>query len=97
MDKGAGDLRDRSSHQEGRYGNYFNVGYNQFEFLLAFGQSYAGGEKETLHTRIVTTPSYAKAFAELLQGAVAEYERKYGPIPAHDSTIAEGVSDHADE
>src|SRR5215471_277558 len=71
----AGDVREQPSPQEGRYGNYFRVGFNQFEFLIVVGQSYAEGEPETPHTYIVTTPSYAKAFAELLQVSVTEYEQ----------------------
>lgn len=87
MHEPARDVREQSSHQEGRYGNYFRIGFNKFEFLIVIGQSYAEGEGETLHTRVVTTPSYAKAFAELLQSSLAEYEEKYGPIPAHTSQL----------
>jgi len=97
MHEPARDVREQPSQQEGRYGNYFRVGFNQFEFLLVFGQSYAEGQPENLHTCIVTTPSYAKTFAELLQKSVAEYEEKYGTIPAHSSNTSEGVNDHVDE
>ncbi|HEX3092829.1 MAG TPA: DUF3467 domain-containing protein [Candidatus Angelobacter sp.] len=50
---------------EGKYANYFQIGHNSHEFLLDFGQLYADGKREQMHTRIITSPLYAK---ELLQG-----------------------------
>jgi len=70
-----------TNENEGLYSNFFRIGYNTFEFILDFGQSYIESERESLHTRIVTAPSYAKALIEVLQQSVAEYERKFGPIP----------------
>src|SRR5688572_12299878 len=52
---------------EGRYTNYFQVGHNAFEFLMEFGQLYSDGEGQHIHTRLVTNPTYAVAFLELLQ------------------------------
>ena len=51
---------------EGRYSNFFKIGYTAFEFLLDFGQVYTDSGADNVHTRIVTTPQYAKALAELL-------------------------------
>lgn len=65
---------------EGRYANYFKVGHNAFEFLLDFGQFYAESQEARLHTRIITTPIYAKAFAEILQESIDQYERTFGAI-----------------
>jgi hypothetical protein len=65
---------------EGRYANYFKVGYNAFEFVLYFGQYYAEDEKARLHTRIVTGPSYAKALLEFLQDCIDKYELEFGVI-----------------
>jgi hypothetical protein len=65
---------------EGRYANYFKVGYNAFEFVLDFGQYYAGDEAAQLHTRIVTGPSYAKALLEFLQDCIDKYELDFGVI-----------------
>jgi len=75
------DSQDRGQ-LEGRYANYFKVGHNAFEFLLDFGQFYPRGEKEQLHTRIVTSPVYAKALLQLLRDSVERYERTFGVIEA---------------
>lgn len=73
-----------ASETEGRYSNYFKVGYNAFEFLLEFGQMYVESKGEAIHSRIITTPSYAKALAELLAVSLAEYERQFGSIPSRE-------------
>ena len=65
---------------EGRFANYFKVGHNAFELLLDFGQFYPEGEREQLHTRIVTTPTYAKALMCVLRDSIAQYEQAFGPI-----------------
>ncbi|NIM98496.1 MAG: DUF3467 domain-containing protein [candidate division Zixibacteria bacterium] len=65
---------------EGRYANYFKIGYNAFEFVLDFGQSYPEGEKEKVHTRIVTSPNYAKALLETLGESIERYEETFGII-----------------
>jgi len=77
--------RKRDEEPEGRYSNFFKVGFNSFEFLLDFGQMYGNGADEVLHTRIVTGPAYAKAFAHLLTDSLAAYERSCGPIRELDS------------
>jgi hypothetical protein len=70
---------------EGRYANYFDVGYNAFEFILNFGQFQPEGGTASQHTRIVTGPVYAKLLATMLADAVAACEREHGPIrPAPD-------------
>ena len=70
----------------GRYANFFRVGSTAFEFLLDFGQFYLGGGEAQVHTRIVTSPSYAQALARTLQRSLREYEDRHGAIPP-----AEGV------
>jgi hypothetical protein len=65
---------------EGRYANYFKVGYNAFEFVLYFGQYYTEDEGAQLHTRIVTGPIYAKALLEFLQDCIDKYEFEFGVI-----------------
>ena len=65
---------------EGRYANYFEVGHNAFEFILEFGQRYLEGEDAKSHTRIVTSPAYAKAFLETLRNSVSKYEQLFGAI-----------------
>ena len=74
---------------EARYANYFEVGYNAFEFLLDFGQFYLDGEKAQLHTRIITSPTYAKALLELLRASIDRHEQTFGPIPKEDTEGAQ--------
>jgi hypothetical protein len=66
---------------KGKYANYFEVGHNAFEFLVDFSQFYAEEDEAEPHTRIVTSPLYAKALAEVLNTAIRQYEADYGQIP----------------
>ena len=65
---------------EGRYANYFELGFTAFEFLLDFGQFDQGTESPMRHTRIITNPTAARVFLKMLADSVAEYEAKVGPI-----------------
>jgi len=71
---GAGNL-------EGRYVNYFEIGHNAFEFLLDFGQCFCEESEGAMHTRIVTSPVYAKRLVGVLQQALSQYEESYGQVP----------------
>ncbi len=71
-----------SRELQGRYANFFKVGHNAFEFLLDFGQSYTEGEPEQFHTRIITSPTYAKELLRLIRDSIEQYERTYGQIPS---------------
>jgi hypothetical protein len=67
--------------REGKYTNFFTVGFNSVEFVLDFGQAYDDSARELRHTRIVTTPAYAQALAELLIQSLTAYEQAHGRIP----------------
>ena len=69
------------SYLEGRYANSFQVGHNAFEFLLDFGQVAPESEQPHFHTRIITSPVYAKALAATLQESIHHYEQAFGTIP----------------
>jgi len=73
-----------SGQPDGRYANYFEVGHNAFEFLFDFGQTYRQGKPAPLHTRIVTTPVYAKTLLGILQASIDQYEQLFGTIPGAD-------------
>ena len=64
---------------EARYANYFKAGNNAFEVILEFGQFYEGDPQPRMHTRIVTTPAYAKTFLEILTEVLSRYENLFGP------------------
>jgi Protein of unknown function (DUF3467) len=71
----------QTSHPpEGRYVNYFKIGYNAFELIIDCGQCYADNEVPKLHTRIITSPAYGKALLKTLQDALKEYEKVYGRV-----------------
>jgi hypothetical protein len=65
---------------EGRYVNYFKIGYNAFELIIDCGQCYADNEEPRLYTRIVTSPAYGKALLKTLRVSLDEYEKTYGRI-----------------
>lgn len=67
-------------HAEGKYANYFQVGHNALEFIIDFGQSFSDGREEHFHTRIVTSPSYAKELLKVLEDSIERYESVFGPI-----------------
>jgi hypothetical protein len=68
--------------REGKYANYFEVGHNEFEFYVDFGQYDPQSEKVQMHTRIVTGPVYAKMMGDTLASSVKTFEREHGPIGA---------------
>ncbi len=72
--------RQKTEKLEGRYANYFKVGYNEFEFVIDFGQFYHDDEDTRMHTRIITSPAYMKALLETLRKSIEECERAYGNI-----------------
>jgi uncharacterized protein DUF3467 len=79
-----GDRADDScidAEQEGKYTNYFKIGFNSFEFVLDLGQAYDDSVRALCHTRIVTSPAYAKALMQLLAESLTAYERVHGVIP----------------
>ena len=63
---------------KGIYANYFEVGQTAFEFVIDFGQQYRGQPPTACHTRIVTSPGYARALLETLSEAVAAYGKRFG-------------------
>jgi len=70
---------------EARYVNYFNVGYNAFEVVVEFGQSYEGQAEPLFLARMVTTPVYAKRLLLLLDDSLNRYEQQFGSIPQGDT------------
>ncbi len=81
MNSESSDVRS-SEGPAARYANYFEIGHNAAEFILDFGQAYSSSEERQMHTRIVTSPLYAKALLRLLEEAVERHEHVYGEIRA---------------
>jgi Protein of unknown function (DUF3467) len=64
----------------GKYSNHFMVGHNAFEFLLDFGHCSPEDEEGYFHTRIIASPSCAKALLELFRESIEQYEKTFGLI-----------------
>ena len=65
---------------EGRYANYFTIGFDRDEFLLDFGQSFSEEATLAAYVRIITTPGYAQILQRMLGESLLEYEKEFGPI-----------------
>jgi hypothetical protein len=78
------DTRAREADPEGRYANYFQIGFNADEFVLEFGQQYLP-DLESIHTRIVVSPSSARSLATLLADTLRRYAEIYGRLERHDA------------
>ena len=63
------------------YANYCEVGHNAFEFVFHFGQLYAETSVPVMHTRVVTSPTYAQAFCKTILESLGRYEQTFGSIP----------------
>ena len=68
--------------------NCFNSGFNAFEFVLEFGQFFPGVGSPQWHTRVITSPPYAKALLETMRESV-NHESTYGAIPPIDAALEE--------
>jgi len=69
-----------SAEREGRYANYLKAGHNAFEVVLEFAQFYEDDEQPRVHTRIITTPAYARKFLDVLKDSLDQFESVYGAM-----------------
>ena len=76
------DGRRMGEPLEGRYANYFELGFTAFEVLLDFGQFDSESGDAIRHTRIITNPSSAKVLLKMLGEILAEFETTVGPVEA---------------
>ncbi len=76
---------------EGRYANCFQIGQNEFEFLIDFGQSYCECEEECFHTRIICNPFYVNVLLKLIQTSINQYEESFGPIVRETEVDTKGM------
>lgn len=73
------------SQMRSSYANVCNVTSTREEVVMLFGmnQAWSRGQKDItiqLTERIVISPYAAKRLSMLLQGVVAEYEKRFGPL-----------------
>lgn len=73
------DVSRNGGKPKGQYANYFQIGHNAFEFVIDFGQFYQENHEPRFHTRIITTPDYAKALLEALRDSITRHEQTFMP------------------
>ncbi len=76
------------------YANQFEIGYSRDEVLLRMAQAYDGERARARATRVVMTPSYAKALLQLLSEAMAQYEADFGAVPAAGAGVVQAPDAH---
>lgn len=65
------------------------LSHNPVEFLVDFGQFYPENGKAQHHTRIITSPIYAKTLLEMLRESIDRYEQSFGAIPEKHEEVAD--------
>jgi hypothetical protein len=60
------DCENRREVLEGRYANYFKVGFNAQEVVIDFGQHH-GEEEALMHSRIVICSTYLHTLVKMLE------------------------------
>jgi hypothetical protein len=66
---------DSESPQEsgkpiGRYANYFEIGHNDYDFVLDFAHFYVGNGPARFHTRIICNVSCARQLLKKLEKSI---------------------------
>lgn len=64
-----------------RYANIFEIEFSISEVDLRFGQHFGDDHEPLVHSRLVTTPVHLATLAKALNGAIALYQHRFGPIP----------------
>jgi len=64
----------KHGRDEARYANFFQIGYNAYEFLIEFGQ------EENIHTRIYVSPQHAQFLSKLLIDTLRQHKQLFGTI-----------------
>lgn len=65
---------------EGIYSNLVLIAYSPSEFILDFARILPASPKAKVFSRIVMTPSSAKALLDLLERNLKSYEEKHGKV-----------------
>jgi len=62
----------------GIYSNIMGISHTKEEFVMDFGMLI--GNRGTINTRIITSPSHIKRIYSVLMDNINKYEQKYGEI-----------------
>ena len=63
----------QAGKEAGRYANFFQIGYNAFEFRIDFGQ-----EDGAIHTRMYLSPQHARVLRDLLSETLNKHNGMFG-------------------
>lgn len=82
------DIFATEDNLEGRYVNYFKVGYNADVFVIDYYQMFPEDEEaagfpqhvSSPRLRLITSPSDVRQLVQHLESAVKNYEVAYGKI-----------------
>ncbi len=70
---------------EGIYSNFVIITHSHSEFILDFARMLPGAKKAKVFSRIIMTPSHAKALFTTLENNIQKFEGEHGKIPlAHE-------------
>ena len=78
--KDKGEKLQTGNSIQGRYANFYEIGFNAFEFVFDFGQTFSENEEAELSTRIILPPILAKSLFDILQESIDSYDVKFGHI-----------------
>jgi len=81
------DLDRESAH--GRYANVAVIAHTKDEFIIDFALAYPG-QAPLVGSRVITSPSHAKAFLRSLEDNLRKYEQRFGLIPESSRRPGEG-------
>ena len=69
---------------DGEYANLAVITHSAAEFVMDFVRVMPGSPKANVQSRIIMTPSHAKAFMLALKNNLEKYESQYGEIKMAD-------------
>lgn len=67
--------------KEGKYSNFVRVAHTPYEFLIDFGMGIPEEMEINISSRIIMSPSHAKAFLRAIEDNIRKYETSFGTIP----------------
>jgi hypothetical protein len=65
---------------QGIYSNLAIVHHSPSEFIIDFSRILPGLKKAKVYSRIILTPSHAKALMQTLKDNIEKYEKQFGEI-----------------